>query len=137
MAYQCAYCYRNAVKIGSSAWCSIHLPPKAAGLSSEPPTSQGASPNEAMTVDEILTRQNGLHGVQHQIMGGKNLAFEYCTHCKETAAKLEALRIQDRISELELFVNKHEVHPDLRENYIDPRITELQATLKALETPNG
>jgi len=36
----------------------------------------------------LLTRHHGLHGIQHTIMGGVDLAYEYCPHCKDFIAEI-------------------------------------------------
>lgn len=59
-------------------------------------------------IDEMLTRQNGLHGIQHQVMGGKNLAFDYCVNCKESKTATKALIRKHQIAKLTVFVDHNE-----------------------------
>lgn len=53
--------------------------------------SSDIKPDIEQELEAILTRQNGLHGIQHTTLGGLNLAFEHCVNCKETISKLNNL----------------------------------------------
>jgi len=49
-------------------------------------------------IEDILTKQNSLHGIVHNVLGGKNLAFEYCRNCKDAAQTL-LTKIQEYVEE--------------------------------------
>lgn len=40
---------------------------------------------------KIIARHDGLHGITHNIMGGKMLSEEHCANCRETAKNLKQL----------------------------------------------
>lgn len=62
---------------------------------------------------KVIARHDELHGITHNIMGGKMLSEEHCYNCRETAKSILKLFAQERarlFHEIRSEVNKIPAH---------------------------